>query len=221
MDKKISPSMMCIDNIELKECLQGLEKNGIEYLHLDVMDGVFVPNFQIGTDYVKNLRKHTNIPLDIHFMVKDIESKIEWFGLKKGDYAAVHYESTPHIHRAIQNVKATGAKVMLAINPGTSIEVVYDMVDDLDGVLIMTVNPGFAGQKLVNFTLKKITKLREWLDLNGYSNVEIEVDGNVNFENARKMSDAGANIFVAGTSSIFNSEMNMDDSIAKLRESIQ
>ena len=221
MNKQISPSIMCVAWLELKETIKAFEENGIEYIHVDIMDGSFVPNFTLGTDFVKALKNATNIPLDIHMMIENPESKLDWFQFGEGDYVAVHYESTPHIHRAVGAIKARGAKAMVAINPGTPICMLENLLDDIDAVLIMTVNPGFAGQKLVKATLKKISELREYLDANGYGHIEIEVDGNVSFENARLMSDAGANIFVAGTSSIFAKDGNLAENTAKLRDSIK
>lgn len=219
--KQISPSVMCADFMNLKECIRDFERNGIEYLHVDIMDGHFVPNFTLGTDFCKILKRETNIPLDIHLMVEAPEDKLSWFEFGEGDYVAVHYESTVHLQRALALIRARGAKPMLAINPATPIEVIQWVLPDIDAVLLMTVNPGFAGQKLVPQCLEKITALRKYLDGMGYENIEIEVDGNVSFENARKMSDAGADIFVAGTSSLFKAGVSMDESVRKMREAIK
>lgn len=221
MDKKISPSIMCVSWFDLGRTVKEFEDNGIELIHVDIMDGRFVPNFTLGTDFVKALKSATTIPLDIHLMIENPEGKLDWFQFGEGDYVAVHYESTPHIHRAVGAIKARGAKAMVAINPGTPVCMLYDLLDDIDAVLIMTVNPGFAGQKLVKATLKKIRALRDYLDANGYGHIEIEVDGNVSFENARLMKEAGANIFVAGTSSIFAKEGSLAENTAKLRINVQ
>ena len=220
MKKQISPSVMCADFFALKDCIQQFEDNNIEYIHVDIMDGSFVPNFTLGTDFVKKLKANTSIPLDIHLMIDDPEQKLEWFAFGPNDYVSVHYESTPHLHKAIAAIKARGAKAMVAINPATPISVLEDILDEIDAVLVMTVNPGFAGQKLVEPTLKKIRKLRDFLDANGYEHIEIEADGNVSFENAKRMSEAGANIFVAGTSSIFNPNFPLSEGIEKLRKVI-
>lgn len=219
MKKQISPSMMCADIAEIKSTLKTFEECGIEYLHIDIMDGVFVPNFTLGPDYCKSLKKMTNIPLDIHLMVEKPERFLDIFPIGVGDYVAVHVESTPHLQRALSMIKAKGAKAMVAINPATPISALDYVLPDIDGVLVMTVNPGFAGQKLVPQTLEKIQRVREYLDEKGYAHVEIEVDGNVSFENAKKMSTAGANIFVAGTSSVFTGT-DMAENIAKLREAV-
>lgn len=220
MEKKISPSLMCADFLSLGAELKKLEKGGIEYLHVDIMDGVFVQNYTLGTDFVKKLHAATNIPLDIHMMVTNPELKIDWFELKPGDYVSVHYEAATHLQALLAKIHARGAKTMLAINPGTPISVMEEVLPDLDAVLVMTVNPGFAGQKLVPQTIDKIRRLRKWLDETGYAHVEIECDGNVNWENARKMSEAGANIFVAGTSSLYAAGSDLDENIARMRRVI-
>ena len=220
MDKKISPSLMCADFLHLGDELKALEKYGIEYLHVDIMDGVFVSNYTLGTDFIKKIHRATDIPLDIHLMIDHPDTKLDWFEFKEGDYVSVHYEACTHVQAVLSNIHKRGAKTMLALNPGTPICVLEDLLPDLDAVLIMTVNPGFAGQKLVPQTLDKIRRLRRMLDENGYENVEIEGDGNVSFENAKKMSDAGANIFVAGTSSIYSKEASFEENIKKFREVI-
>ena len=221
MKKQISPSVMCVDFFNLAETISEFERQNIEYIHVDIMDGVYVPNFTLGTDFIKQLKKHTKIPMDIHLMIENPESKLDWFEFGEGDYVAIHYETTKHLHKAVAAIRAKGAKPMVAINPATPISVLENILDDVDAVLVMTVNPGFAGQKLIPSTLGKISALRMYLDKNGYENIEIEVDGNVSFENARLMSDAGANIFVAGTSSIFKAEQSMAENTAKLRESVE
>lgn len=221
MNKKISPSIMCAPFFELSNCVEEFENNDIALIHVDIMDGDFVPNYTLGTDFIKTLKSKTQIPLDIHLMINNPESKLDWFDFGENDYVSVHYESSPHIQRAVSTVKAKGAKAMVAINPATPINVLESVLDDIDGVLVMTVNPGFAGQKLVASTLKKIKTLREYLDKFGYEHIEIEVDGNVSFENAKLMSEAGANIFVAGTSSVFLKDASLSENIAKLRKIIK
>ena len=213
--------MMCVDFMNIAADLATMEKHGIEYLHIDIMDGEFVNNYTLGTDFCKVMKKNSSIPLDIHRMIEKPENKLSWFEFGEGDYVSVHYESTKHIQRALQQIKQRGAKPMIALNPATPLEVLEWVLPDIDAVLLMTVNPGFAGQKLVPQTLEKITACRKFLDERGYTNVEIEVDGNVSFENARKMSDAGADIFVAGSSSMFAKDITLDEGIEKLREAIK
>ena len=220
MKSLISPSLMCADFLHLGDELEKLEKNGIEYLHIDIMDGEFVPNYTLGIDFIKKLKAATKIPLDVHMMVTRPENKLDWIPFGEGDYVSVHYEASVHLHRALSMIRARGGKPMLALNPGTPLCVIDEVLPDLDAILIMTVNPGFAGQKLIPSTLDKIRRLREYLDANGYGHVEIECDGNVSFENAKKMREAGANIFVAGTSSIYAKDGSFEGNIQKLRAAI-
>ena len=207
--------MMCADFLNLGNDIKIFEQFGIDYLHIDIMDGIFVPNYTLGVDYVKKIKQVTNIPVDIHFMVDKPEDKIDWFDFGENDYVSFHYEATSHAHRVVQKIKARNAKAMLALCPATPLSVLEELHQDLDAVLIMTVNPGFAGQALVESTLKKISKVRDL-----YPELEIEVDGNVSFENAVKMRAAGADIFVAGTSSIFTQD-SFEENIKKLRTCIQ
>ena len=220
MNGKIAPSMMCADILRLQPVLETFEKTGIEYLHIDIMDGTFVPNYTLGTDYCRNLKKVSKIPLDIHLMIVEPERKLDWFEFGEGDYVSVHEESTRHLQRTLAAIRRRGAKPMVALNPATPLCTIEDVLDDIDAVLIMTVNPGYAGQKLVPATLDKIRRLRKMLDETGHQHVEIEVDGNVNFPNAIKMRDAGANIYVAGSSSVFDPTLTLEEGIAKLRENI-
>lgn len=221
MESMIAPSLMCADFLHLGEELKKLESAGIEYLHIDIMDGVFVPNFTLGTDFVKKLHAATGIPLDIHMMVTNPESKLDWFELKEGDFVSVHAESGTHVCRALQAIRARGARPMLALNPGTPLSFAEEVLDEIDALLIMTVNPGFAGQKLIPSTLSKITRAKEMLRAHGKEHILVECDGNVSFENAKKMRAAGADIFVAGTSSIYAKDGSFEENIARLREAIR
>ena len=220
MQKKISPSIMCADFFQLDTYIKAFEKCNIDMIHVDIMDGSFVPNYTLGTDFIKALKRKTKIPLDIHLMINNPENKLDWFEFNENDYVAIHCESTSHLHKAISAIKNRRAKAMVAVNPATPICALESILDDIDAVLIMTVNPGFAGQKLIKSVLKKITQLRHYLDKNGYEHIEIEVDGNVSFENAALMSKAGSNIFVAGTSSIFTKDLKLEDAINKLKNNI-
>lgn len=211
----ISPSMMCANPLELAKTLDVFEKKGVEYLHIDIMDGVFVPNFTLGPDYCKALRGGCNIPLDIHLMVEKPEDKLSFFELKKGDIVSVHAESTNHLQRVIRNIKDSGAQAFVAINPATPLCSIEEVLCDVDGVLIMTVNPGFAGQKMIPQTLDKIKRLRAMTDK------PIEVDGNVSYENAYLMKKSGADIFVLGTASIFSKTDSLENGIDKIREVIK
>ena len=216
---KLSPSMMCADIGALKETLSLFEKHGIDYLHIDVMDGVFVPNLMLGTDYCRRLRGLTDIPLDIHLMVSDPEQKIAWFGPKPGEYVSIHAESAVQLHRAIQNVKATGADVLVALNPATPLAVLDYIMEDISGALLMLVNPGYAGQKLIPATLGKIRDMRALADARGLHDFVIQVDGNIGFDNTGEIVDAGADFLVLGSSSIFTKELPMEEAILKFKDS--
>ncbi len=219
--KKIAPSVMCAPLLSVDSCLQELESSGADLLHIDVMDGSFVSNYTLGTDFIRQLKEKATLPLDIHLMITDPEKKLDWFTFGEGDYVSVHYEASRHLNRAIAAIKKKGAKALVAINPATPISALDSVLDDIDGILVMTVNPGFAGQKLVESTLKKIRKLRAYLDAEGYEDLEIEVDGNVSFENAKRMRASGADIFVAGSSSVFAKGASLRENTVKLREIIE
>lgn len=220
LKKKISPSMMCVPILETEEYLNVFKEQDIEYLHIDIMDGSYVPNITLGTDYVKELRTISDIPLDIHLMVYKPEEKIDWFEFGPSDLVTVHVESTPHIVRALNKIKETGAKAMVSLNPGTDIRSLEYLLEYIDGVVVMTVNPGFAGQKALSSAIKKIADVRRYLDDRGYEQLEIEVDGNVSFELAGEMSRNSANIFVAGSSSFLNKNADIKEGIEKFRRII-
>ncbi len=212
---------MCADIFDLQNVISVFEKNKIDYLHIDVMDGSFVPNFTLGTDYCRLLKERTDIPLDIHLMIDRPEDKTDWFPIGENDYVSVHIESTNHLHRALARIKDKRAKAMAALNPATPLCMIENVLDDIDAVLIMTVNPGYAGQKLIPSTLKKIEETRAFLDSSGYTGVEIEVDGNVSFENAVKMKKAGANMFVVGSSGIFSKDFTLEEGIDRFRKATE
>ena len=218
---KISPSMMCADFTELKQTLEVFERCGVEYLHLDIMDGHFVPNITLGESLIRQIRKITEIPFDYHLMITDPEMKIDWFDLREGDLMSVHYESTPHVQREIGKIKDKGVKAGLALNPATPLNVLDYLACDIDFLLLMTVNPGFAGQKVVSQTLEKIRDARNYLDGNGNANVMIEVDGCVSYPNAKIMRENGADIFVGGTSSIFAPSTDLEQGLEALRAVIK
>ena len=217
---KISASMMCSNLVDLSRAIQIFEEKKVEYLHIDVMDGDFVPNYGLGVDYIRGLRELTNIPLDIHLMVNNPERKVSFLGLKKTDIVSIHYESTRQLQRAIDNVKEYECKCFLAINPSTPVWVMEEALDSIDGVNLLMVNPGFAGQKIVPSTLRKAVKLSEFLR-NNKSDIDVEVDGNITCDYAKQLKASGASIFVVGTSSLFRG--TIDDyakNIDKLRLAI-
>lgn len=205
---EISASMMCSDLIDLKETIRIFEEEGIEFLHIDMMDGNFVPNFGLGVDYVRGLRKLTQIPLDIHLMVKDPEYKFQWIGIQSSDTVSIHYESTFQVQRALDYLEPFGCKRFLAINPATPVSALEEVLEYIDGINLLMVNPGFAGQKIVPSTMRKAQKVADLLKREGKDNIIIEVDGNITPENARKLRAIGASRFVAGTSAIFKGELN-------------
>lgn len=214
----LSSSVMCIPAWDQPAAvLRTLENAGVELLHADVMDGVFVPNFMLGTDNLKNLRASSRIPLDIHLMIERPEEKLDWFAIAPGEYVSIHAESTRHLQRALTRIRDLGAHPAVALNPSTPLCMIEDVLCDIDMLLVMTVNPGFAGQKLVPQTLDKIARARRMLDQAGRADVRIEVDGNVSFENAVKMRQAGADIFVCGTSSLFAKNTTIEAAAARLR----
>ena len=216
MQKKISPSMMCASPITLANTLKTFESNKIEYLHIDIMDGEFVPNYTLGPDYCRCVRNACDIPLDIHLMVMRPEDKLAFFDIREGDIVSVHAEATCHLHRAVARIKERGAKAFVALNPATPLTLLDEIAGEIDGVLIMTVDPGFAGQKMIPSMLDKIRRLRE-----RFTDMVIEVDGNVSYENARLMKNAGADIFVVGTASVFSKDNTLDDGIKKMRNVIK
>ena len=218
---KISASMMCSDLIDLKETIKIFEEEGIEYLHIDMMDGNFVPNFGLGVDYIRGLRKLTDIPLDLHLMIKDPEYKLQWIGIKETDIVSIHYESSFQVQRVLDWLAPYGCKRFLAINPATPINALEEVLDYIDGINLLMVNPGFAGQKIVPSTMKKAQKVADFLKKEGREDIIIEVDGNITPENAKKLRNIGASIFVAGTSSIFKGNLyNYKLNIENFRENI-
>lgn len=207
---------MCADIFALDKTVRALERAETELLHIDIMDGAFVPNFALGTDYVKQLKRGTRIPLDLHFMTEHPERHLDAFAFGEGDLVSIHYETAKHLERTLGMVRERGAKAFLAINPATPIELAIDLLDAIDGVLVMTVNPGFAGQKMVPHSIDKIRRVRAFLDENGRADAEIEVDGNVSIENAIRMREAGADIFVLGTSAVFCGE-DIEENVKRFR----
>ncbi len=200
--------MMCADLVNLTKTIAVFEQVGIDYLHIDVMDGEFVPNFGLGVDYIRSLRQLTYIPLDLHLMIKNPEYKLQWIGIKETDIVSIHYESTYQVQRALDWLLPFGCKRFLAINPATPIYVLEEVLDYIDGINLLMVNPGFAGQKIVPSTLKKAEKIRDFLKERNRTDIIIEVDGNITPENGRKLKDTGADIFVCGTSSIFKNDVS-------------
>lgn len=205
---QISASMMCSNLVDLQATIDVFEKEKVEYLHIDVMDGEFVPNFGLGVDYIRGLRELTSIPLDLHLMIKDPEYKLPWIGIHKEDIVTIHYESTFQVQRALDYLVPYGCKRFLAINPATPIGQIEEVLDYIDGVNLLMVNPGFAGQKIVPSTLRKAEKLQKFLQEMHREDIILEVDGNITKEHGATLRSCGASIFVAGTSSIFCTDVS-------------
>lgn len=201
---KISTSILSSDFSKLGEEIKKVEKGGADYIHLDVMDGVFVPNITFGPPVIKNIRNITDIPFDVHLMIDRPERYIEEFAKAGSDIITVHEESTTHLHRTIQSIKGYGKKAGVSLNPSTPIENIEYVLEDLDMVLIMTVNPGFGGQSFIPAMERKIKHLRKIID-DRKLDVKIEVDGGIKLNNAREVMDYGVDILVIG-SDIFKAD---------------
>ncbi|MBK9257470.1 MAG: ribulose-phosphate 3-epimerase [Saprospiraceae bacterium] len=204
MKHKIAPSLLAADFLNLSEEIGMVNESVADWLHIDIMDGNFVPNISFGPDIMKMVHTISQKPLDVHLMVERPERYIETFRDAGAAYISVHYEACPHLHRTIQQIKATGCKAGVAINPHTSVSLLEDLIEDLDLVILMSVNPGFGGQKFIYNTLEKIRKLKDII-ITHNSNTLIEIDGGVGLQNAEVILQAGADVLVAGNS-VFKSE---------------
>ena len=201
---KLAPSILSADFARLLEDVKKVENAGCEYLHIDVMDGHFVPNITLGPAIIKSLRKDVNMVFDAHLMIENPDQYIKEFVDAGCDLIVVHQEACKHLHRTIQNIKSYGIKAGVALNPATPIETIKYILEDIDMVLIMTVNPGFGGQSFIESMIPKIKELKSLIDKKGLK-VDIQVDGGIKPDNVDKVVKAGANIIVAG-SAIFNSD---------------
>ena len=216
---KISPSILSADFTCLADQVREAEEAGVDYIHVDVMDGHFVPNITIGPLVVKALRPITKLPLDVHLMIENPELYIEDFSKAGADIITVHQEATTHLHRTIQQIHDLGIKAGVSINPSTSVRTLDEIICDVDLILVMSVNPGFGGQSYIHSCTNKIRKVREMLDDRGVS-ADLEVDGGVNVDTVNEVISAGANAFVAG-SAIFNDKNSVAENVSALRAKIK
>ena len=215
--KKIAPSILSADFSRLADEVRAVEKAGADVIHVDVMDGHFVPNITIGPLVVQGLRKLTSLPLDVHLMIENPGRYVDDFVQAGGSWITVHAETCPHLKRVIKKVRQLKARPGIVLKPATPLKTLFPVLDEIDLVLIMSVNPGFGGQSFIPSTLNKIERLRKIVDQDRYP-LEIEVDGGVKVENIREVSSAGADIFVVGTG-IFKTE-NYEETIRRLRQEI-
>lgn len=224
MDKKnryLSVSMMCANLISLEADLRVLQEKGVDYLHLDIMDGAFVPNLTFGPDICNAMRKVTDIPFDVHLLMNHPRVIIRSLDLKPGDIVTVHSECKESIMENVAFIKQKGALFGLALNPDTTIEEVKKYLPYVDVILLMLIVPGFAGSTMIHGMMEKVGETREFLDSHGYSNIMISVDGSVSKERANYMSKLGANIFVGGTAGIYRRGMSIEDTIPEFLQTIR
>lgn len=212
----LAPSILSADFSKLGEQIETIDKAGAQYVHFDVMDGSFVPNISFGAPVLKSIRKCTERKIDAHLMVEEPIRFVEDFAKAGADIITVHAEACKHLDRTLEFIKEQGVLAGVALNPATPLSAIEWVLPKVDMVLIMTVNPGFGGQKLIPYTIEKVRKLKEMIDKNGYK-IDIQVDGGINKDNVTSVLDAGANVFVAG-SAVFNG--NIEENVKAFLERI-
>jgi len=215
---RIAPSILSADFATLGEEVRAIGAAGAEYVHIDVMDGHFVPNLTIGPGVVKALRKHSDKVFDVHLMIAPVDPFIEAFAQAGADIITVHVEATPHVHRTIQLIRSLGKKPGISLNPSTPASAVEYLLDDVDLVLVMSVNPGFGGQAFIESQLAKVADLRRRIDATG-RRIDLEIDGGINFETAPRAIAAGADVLVAGTATFTGGPAAYGSNIRRLRGS--
>jgi ribulose-phosphate 3-epimerase len=213
---KIAPSILSADFARLGDEVRAVASAGADYIHIDVMDGHFVPNLTIGPGVVKALRPHSTLPFDVHLMISPVDPFIAAFAEAGADIITVHPEAGPHLHRTIQLIKAAGKKAGVSLNPGTPASAVDHVLGDIDLILVMSVNPGFGGQSFIESQLAKLAMMKEKIAASGRA-IELEVDGGINPDTARRAIAAGANVLVAGTAVFKGGPSAYADNIRRLR----
>jgi len=215
---KVAPSMLASDFSHFGEQIAEADNGGADYIHLDIMDGHFVPNLTFGPPVVKSIRRWTSLPLDVHMMVMNPGQYVNEMASAGADIITVHVEACHDIFRVVEHIKEVGLKAGVAVSPTTPLSAVTDILPNLDMILVMTVNPGFGGQKFIHEMVPKISRLRTELDQRGIL-ADLEVDGGISSQTAKIVVEAGANVLVAG-SAIFNTERSVSDAITSIRESV-
>ena len=213
---RVAPSILAADFSRLGEEIRAVEAAGADLIHIDVMDGHFVPNLTIGPDVIAALRPHSKLPFDVHLMISPVDAFVAKFADAGADIITVHPEAGPHVHRTVQLIKSLGKKAGVSLNPGTPVDAVQNVIDDVDLILVMSVNPGFGGQRFIASQTTKIARLREMIDQSGRA-IDLEVDGGITAETAPLAVAAGAGILVAGTAVFRGGEEAYAANIASLR----
>lgn len=214
---KIEASVACANFRNLEKDIREIEECQIDFLHIDIMDGTFVPNFCLDFSIMKTIGEITDLPMECHLMIERPERYIEKAAQMGAKYISIHTEATHHMQKALTQIRSLGVKSGIALNPATPINVLDYILEDIDLIVIMTVNPGFAGQALIPETIRKIEEVRRLIEVKGYGHIEIQVDGNVSMENIPKMVKAGATMLVGGTSSVFRKGHPISESVTMMR----